>query len=147
MIVFAVDPGEHAGWALCNDGRVYSADAGDPPLLKGGVHAVVIERPVIYPGGEARANDQITLALNAGRWIERYHKHGNIYCVPARKWKGSINKTAHHAQVAAALAPDNVALWKSLKTHDARDAFALALWAHKMLTASSVSLLQYQVKV
>lgn len=143
--IFAVDPGEHAGWALAHEGKVQNAGAGNPPLLRAKVDAIVIERPFIYPGGEARANDQITLALNAGRWIERYKDNGPIYCVPARNWKGSINKKAHHAQVRASL--EDRALWDSLTTHDARDAFALAQWAAKTLAASSVALLRYRVSV
>ena len=146
MIILAIDPGEHAGWAWIQSGIVFNAGAGDPAGFGGTITAVVIERPVIYPGGEARANDQITLALNAGRWIERFCNAGPVYLVPARKWKGTLNKKAHHAQVEAALTPDNMRIWSTLKTHDARDAFALALWSHKMLAASPVCLLQYQIK-
>jgi hypothetical protein len=146
LIVFAIDPGEHAGWAVAHNTIVLKAGAGDPPHLTCHVDAIVIERPVVYPGGEARANDQITLALNAGRWIERYANNGPVYCVPARNWKGSINKKAHHAQIRKTLQGAELTLWDSLSTHDARDAFALVLWAAKSLHSAPTALLMHRIK-
>lgn len=138
MNVFAIDPGAHAGWAIGSVAHgVHAADAGNPPPLRAHVDAIVIERPVIRPGVDG--NSILTLAINVGRWVERYKDWGPLYLVPPSSWKAG-SKTVHHAAVRKTLNTRELLVWDALKTHDARDAMALCHWALKLLRVAPPAL-------
>lgn len=143
-ILLAVDPGESPGLCVVARGEVHFAGQ-DPDAARAVIVALpgaarvitLIEKPVIRPGGKSRPNDQITLALAGGclalracPWAER------VEGVEPVRWKGSLKKEVHHAQIRKVLArgvgsPLGLSwlrAWDLAPVHDVRDAIALAHW-------------------
>lgn len=120
-MLLAIDPGADSGWAVYNTrGSVLEACglAGAArtrtKLPLEGVTRVLIERPMIYPGGrqEARPRDVITLALRAGERGGAVRAATGVepeYVEP-RPWKGTIAKDTCHARIWARLSPDERAI-------------------------------------
>lgn len=102
--ILAIDPGSDMGWALFDEGRLISCGVGTPDGAALHIGRVVLERPMIYPGGRQRARprDVITLALRAGEAAGLYARRYGVepeYFEPD-VWKGgSIAKEAHHPRV------------------------------------------------
>jgi hypothetical protein len=101
---------------------------------------VVIERPMIYPGGrqKARPADIIALAVRAGEWggkVAAFTGSVPEYVEPAR-WKGQVPKDIHHARILAKLSPEEQAVLTSAgngvapsKRHNIVDAVGIGLFA------------------
>lgn len=91
-MILAIDPGLATGWALLDaDGKLLDAGLGDP-ISRRGVR-VIIEKPQIYRGRASKGdpNDLITLAIQVGRYTERFLAHGcEVEHVLPHDWKGSI---------------------------------------------------------
>ena len=94
MTHLAIDPGKHTGWAVIGDaGELVACGLGDPPLDFGGAR-VWIERPQVYRGRASKGdpNDLITLAIQVGRYEERFAARGcQVDTVLPHTWKGSID--------------------------------------------------------
>lgn len=92
---------------------------------------IVIERPQIYTGAEAKGdpNDLLDLAFVAG-----YFRAHRSY-LPA-EWKGQVPKEIHHKRLSEYFAEsgdvDGFDVWKRIsklkKDHDLRDAVGLGLF-------------------
>ncbi len=112
--VLAIDPGEHAGWAIYEQGRLAGCGlirnmAYPYPVVPPGTH-VIVERPQVYPRSVSKAdpNDMIELAIKAGEFQGYYRLYGCL--IPAlrihpRMWKGQVPKDVHNASVLAGLWP------------------------------------------
>lgn len=112
MSVLAIDPGTDTGYALFDsNGRLYACGLGDPRSNEKHVvrnlTRVVIERPMVYPGGrqQAKPEDIIKLALKAGEWAGVYRQWADIEFVAPFQWKGSVPKSIHHERIKAKLSP------------------------------------------
>lgn len=94
-MLLAIDPGADSGWAIFFGGMLVSCGLGQEPnpAPKTGFPLVVIEHPVIYPGGKTRnPNDVLKCAVSAGEWAGRYRRDGGeIRYVLPRDWKGTID--------------------------------------------------------
>lgn len=131
----AIDPGEDTGWALYDLGVLIACGLGDPRPSNPLPIEVLIERPEIRPGGRARPNDIITLALNAGEWAGRYRSEiTKVSYVTPVGWKGSVPKTKHHPRILARLTfGETLVLTRSFelvagsKEHNIVDAVGLGL--------------------
>ena len=130
-MIVAVDPGLHPGWAAFHAGRLVAA--GDSvesfaracPIL---ISVGLVEVPHAY----ARAREKnpqaiITLAVDAGRWIERLSRLGPVEQVWPRTWKGTAPKDVVQRRILARLDADEHALLAGLRG-DAIDATGLGLW-------------------
>lgn len=141
MTILAIDPGADAGWALFDvapAGRLIGCGLGAPASSK--VDRVIVERPMIYPGGrqKARPADVIKLATRAGEAGGMYARIWGIepeYVEP-HAWKGSVDKNIHHARVWAKLTPDEQAIVSAAargvavgKRHNILDAVGIGLFA------------------
>lgn len=105
-MLLSIDPGTVSGWALFADP---DQNSGQGRLLSTGlcldhipqqVTRVVIERPVIYPGGRTKnPNDVLLVAVAAGEWggLARARGIPYEYVEPAR-WKGQVDKDIQHAR-------------------------------------------------
>jgi hypothetical protein len=145
--IVAIDPGICSGWATgiaaAEGTTTYSlgvltgcgvCTVRDLNLPWGSSipRVLVLELPQIYPGPQkADPNDQITLAINHGRWLQRVWGH-DIRTPHPKEWKGSVPKNIHQPRILAALTPEERALIPDLpktKLHNAIDAVGLFLWA------------------
>lgn len=91
MRVLAIDPGRDTGWALLDaEGGLVRCGLGMPPEFVG---RVLVERPQVYQGRASKGdpNDLITLAIQVGRYTERYERTGCVveHVLP-HDWKGSL---------------------------------------------------------
>lgn len=95
LFVLAIDPGAHPGFALFDDEDNELSECGNV-LINAYINEarVVYEKPFIYPHSKADPNTIITLAVTAGRLIERCSVcHPIIVAYAPRDWKGQIPKT------------------------------------------------------
>lgn len=94
-MLLAIDPGADSGWAIFFGGMLIACGLGHEPspAPPTGFPQVIIEHPVIYPGGRTRdPNSIVKLAVDAGEWAGRYRSKGaNIRFVLPRDWKGTID--------------------------------------------------------
>ncbi len=106
MSHLAIDPGKHTGWSVIgDDGQLLACGLGEPPL-DAGVPRVWIERPQIYRGRAMKGdpNDLITLAIQVGRYAERFASRGcQVDTVLPHDWKGSIDPDVCCRRIHAAL--------------------------------------------
>ncbi len=108
MTLLAIDPGADAGWARFDTaGQLAACGLGAPG--PGSTSRVIVERPMIYPGGrqKARPADVIKLATRAGEAAGQYARAVGVepeYVEP-HAWKGSVDKNIHHARIWAKLTP------------------------------------------
>ncbi len=113
-MLLAIDPGTDTGWSLfCLDGRLYACGLGDPREtvrrdLLCAVTRIIVEKPRINPGGRARPNDMITLAVKAGRWCGLFEA-AEATLVEPWAWKGNLSKDECAARVRARLFPTELA--------------------------------------
>lgn len=107
MSLLAVDPGRDTGWARLDvSGVLIDCGLGDPPRSDG--CKVVIERPQVYRGRSSKGdpNDLITLAIQVGRYTERFATQGsNVEHILPHAWKGTVDADVLCRRVVAALAP------------------------------------------
>lgn len=100
----AIDPGRDTGWALLDtSGILVQCGLGVPPAFIG---QVIIERPQIYRGRASKGdpNDLITLAIQVGRYTERYDvPGGSVEHVLPHDWKGSVDPEVLCRRVVASL--------------------------------------------
>lgn len=141
-ILLAVDPGADAGWAFFDDGRLIGCGLGTPRQDR--PDRVVIEKPMIYPGGrqEVPPNDLITLAVRAGEVGGAFRALGAVvdYVLP-RTWKnGPIPKDVMHKRILRRLDDAERALidvagrgMAPSKRHNMLDAVGIGLWGLRRL--------------
>lgn len=106
-MLLAIDPGNDSGWALFFGGMLIACGlGGEPTPLAPKIDLLVVEHPVIYPGGKTRSpNDIVKLAVNAGEWMGRFKGRAtNTRYVEPRDWKGTIDGDLCNARVMARLA-------------------------------------------
>lgn len=142
--LLAIDPGQRTGWAFF---ALLSAPAG-LRLLEAGVNRpierawpmmkvdhktiVVIEKPVIYPGSQARPADIMKLRGVAAQYEERFHMAGKVQLVEPRAWKGTIDGDIFLRRIEAAMTEYEQAVLAAYKggyRHNAVDAIGLGKWA------------------
>lgn len=101
--MIAIDPGISAGWAVYDDKTKQLVACGlfggddevmgfDLKLLT----RVVYEKPFVYPRSPVNPNNLITLAVRAGRLVERmasFYPASSIKEYLPRDWKGQLPKT------------------------------------------------------
>lgn len=94
--MIAIDPGENPGFAVFDDESKELVECGvEIPEEHLGQHEhIVCERPMIYPRSPADPNRIISLAITAGRLVQRAcgENSGVTWYLP-REWKGQIRKT------------------------------------------------------
>lgn len=129
-MLLAIDPGKKPGWATFDDRAMLldcSSDMRDAPWQRFDV--LVIERPEVYRDSKADPNNIVTLALNAGRWIERALMRGcSVFAPLPKQWKGQVPKEIHNQRTLAALSPSEERLLRSSVTSDMLDAVGLGKW-------------------
>lgn len=150
MIVVALDPGRDAGVALfvggrlvgarLLDGRSPAAGLTDLGLLVGDAE-VIVELPVLYPGGRSRApgGDLLTLAYRAGRLVQAVvgalgPREVKVVEIQPQAWKAQVVPEILEPRICAHLDPDEEALvrasvgFEESKTHNVLDAAGIGLW-------------------
>lgn len=143
MRFLGIDPGISTGWCVLDEtGTIISCQAGNPPMVMlGKIDEVIIERPQVYQRRASKGdpNDLITLAIQVGRYTERFEARGAIvsHVLPSI-WKGQTDKDVCHAQWWPSFSPREQAMikdrGKSLSEKarsDLLDAVCLAKWAFK----------------
>lgn len=143
MRFLAIDPGISTGWCVLDEtGTIVSCHSGNPPLVMlGKIDEVVIERPQVYVRRNSKSdpNDLITLAIQVGRYTERFETRGaRVFHVLPSLWKGQTTKDVCHAQWWPGFDAREQAMIKqrgqalSEKARgDMLDAICLAKWAFK----------------
>lgn len=148
--ILAIDPGAKPGFALVQASQIPGGPAwslnfatNSPQAAREAVHAVgrapalavVMETPVIRPGGKSRPNDIVRLALTAGG-LARFvvPPEIRVACVEPTTWKGAVKKEIHQSRVRARIeagyfanARMSLEIWDHVNT-DVRDAIAIAIW-------------------
>lgn len=144
-MLLAIDPGADSGWAIFFQGVLVSCGLGDDPKpLPDRLELLVVERPVIYPGGRTRnPNDQITLALSAGEWLGRFRARSReVQLIEPRAWKGTIDGDVCNARVFGRLdageqmvVDDAIRAQKvpARKRHNVLDAVGIGLFVSRRL--------------
>ncbi len=137
MILVAIDPGIHTGWARFSHGRLSSCGLGTPPIAGPALAAatdVVIEKPEYRKFEKVNPNDLITLAIRVGKHAARAEAEGiSVTYAKPSEWKGSVPKAIHGPRILAALSPeekdlfDRIECAKSLR-HNVVDAIGLGIW-------------------
>lgn len=139
-MLLAIDPGANTGWAVFDSARRLKAcGLGDPPagLVTdvGVIDQVVIEHPVIYPGGRTRdPNSIVKLAINAGIHAGRFKGRAAIRWVKPRDWKGTVDAEICIRRVLVRLAPEETLILEragvcASKRHNVIDAIGLGLFS------------------
>lgn len=141
-MLLAIDPGADSGWALFENSTLRKAGLGAPALIKNApLEKVVVERPMIYPGGrqKARPRDVITLALKAGEVAGAWRSATgcDITYHEPDEWKGgAISKDMHQPRIWAALRDEEQEILSQAckgkaagKRHNIIDAVGIGLYA------------------
>lgn len=147
MTILAIDPGRDTGWCLMNEDRqLLDAGLGEPPLAFV-VDRVFIERPQIYPRSKGDPNDLITLAIQVGRYKERFAARGcAVEEILPHAWKGTVDPDILCRRVWASLDAFEKGLLESVlrplarkpldistltdgRRHNVIDAVGLAKWS------------------
>jgi len=145
-MILAIDPGLATGWAVIGeDGKLRKCGLGDPPLEFNG-HRVLVERPQIYRGRTSKAdpNDLITLAIQVGRYKERFMSRGcSVEEVIPHTWKGNVDPDILCNRIVASLSSEERALLDTSllsvakgKQHNVIDAVGLGKWSVKRTRAA-----------
>ncbi len=117
--LITIDPGEHTGFAAWDKGRLIGALLCAPNASVFQARRVVIEIPLYSDQTIGkRPQDLITLAVRAGRWIERAAGPGAdvVELFPAQ-WKGGVPKKIHNERVLAKLTPAELNLFRAFMRH------------------------------
>ncbi len=138
-MLLAIDPGADTGWARFDVATCRLEGCGLGAAAPGPTSRVIVERPMIYPGGrqKARPADVIKLATRAGEAAGLYARTAGIepeYVEP-HAWKGSVDKNISHARIWAKLTPAEQAIVSDAargvapsKRHNILDAVGIGLW-------------------
>ncbi len=106
---------------------------------------LVIEVPQIYPGGgKGDPNDLITLAIQVGRYTERYASRGrSVEHILPHTWKGTVDADILCRRVMASLPSAERALLEAkleafaeCKRHNVIDAVGIAKWSLRRARAA-----------
>jgi hypothetical protein len=144
----AIDPGRDTGWAIVDSfGELLMCGLGAPPADPVGVERVIIERPQVYRGRSSKGdpNDLITLAIQVGRYLERYSTRSTEEVLP-RAWKGTMDPDILCERVVDSLLPREYDILSPIleplarkpltrefltagKRHNVIDAVGLAKWS------------------
>ncbi len=102
----SIDPGISTGYAWWNSKTRQLEKCGAAPDYKATqqVDSLIIEVPKIYTARMMKGdpNNIVTLALQVGRYIERFGTNG-LHTVYPNEWKGTQTKGAHHPKIFMAL--------------------------------------------
>jgi hypothetical protein len=93
-VILAIDPGVDSGWAIFFQGMLVACGLGGAPKpLPERFDLLIVEHPVVYPGGRTKdPNAIVKLAINAGMWMGRYESRAsNTQFIFPRDWKGTID--------------------------------------------------------
>jgi hypothetical protein len=160
----AIDPGLDTGWAIVDErGVLIRCGLGDPPVfhLPRVVAKVIIERPQVYAGRMSKGdpNDLITLAIQVGRYTERFQHLACEHVLP-RSWKGTVDADVLCRRVYAVLSEAERAILDPVlvplarapfctenltkgKRHNVIDAVGLGRWSASQRLAARFSLASY----
>lgn len=139
-VLLAIDPGADAGWAVFGEDKKLESCGLNEGAMRTGTSRVVIERPMIYPGGrqKARPADIIKLACRAGEWGGETRAFFGVepeYVEPAT-WKGQLSKEICHARIWDRLDANERAIVAKAgesmapsKRHNMLDAVGIGLYA------------------
>lgn len=131
--ILAIDPGNTSGWAVGYQGQLVACGVARAPKWEmpdwvgQRLSMLVIERPQVYPGDTEKAASLITLAMTAGRFLERFPAPVVLTPHP-REWKGSVPKGIHNRRVLGALTLAETRLITT-PDHNMVDAIGLLKWA------------------
>lgn len=104
----AIDPGIDTGWAVfTSSGELTGCGVGVPPMDTVFTQ-VVIECPQVYSARHSKGdpNDLITLAVQVGRYVERYRSKGyDVRLTRPHDWKGNVPKDVQHRRMMKTLTP------------------------------------------
>jgi len=104
--LLAIDPGNDQGWAVYSAGVLCACGLGDVPVDYSRPRALVVEIPDRVNAGVPLASI-ITLALSAGRQLERYGSRvpeEMVFTPFPCQWKGNADKETTEALVWSSLA-------------------------------------------
>lgn len=140
-MLLAIDPGVSAGWAIYFGDMLVACGLGDQPAPapREGFVEVIVEHPVIYPGGKTRnPNDIVKLAVGAGEW-RRFKAGGKpVRYVEPRAWKGTIDGDTCNKRTLERLKDDELQVYEDAvrtqriapsKRHNVLDAIGIGLFA------------------
>lgn len=136
MLILAIDPGNVSGWAMSHAGAMVGCGVAKAPtwaiseIGNWEFDLLVVERPQVYPDDREKANNLITLAMTAGRFLERYRAKRVLTPHP-REWKGSVPKPIHNRRTIAKLTQRESGMLPGAPDHNMLDAIGLLLWAIK----------------
>lgn len=136
----AIDPGEHAGWAIMSESlKLTACGINKPPRrpFKVVFYEMQEPRPSDSP---AKKKNILTLCVTTGKLVGPFEELGSqlAFATPSG-WKGQIPKHIHHPAILHALTPQEqdvvarcgngiAASW----IEDMMDAVGLACYARKM---------------
>lgn len=107
-MLLAIDPGTDTGWSLFDARTLIACGLGDPRdngfVRAGKITRLVVEKPRINPGGKARPNDMITLAVKTGWWTGVFAA-AEATLVEPWEWKGNLKKEISCERTWARLSP------------------------------------------
>jgi hypothetical protein len=127
--VLAIDPGSHSGLALFERGVLVLAEWSlEPHEVARKLDALVIEIPQHYPQNPVPPQNLITLAVNAGQWIQA-NPAAKVVRIFPRQWKAQAQKTATRHRLGRILkdGEKRAVGFDSLK-HDTVDAIGIGCW-------------------
>ncbi len=100
-----IDPGQDAGLAWFQDGQLIGCSLNVAPWFGWRFDRLVVEIPNANEkrkGKNTNPQSLISLAITAGRWIERV-QHATLHTQFAAEWKAGVPKEQHNGRVLAAL--------------------------------------------
>ena len=134
--LLAIDPGQTAGWAEFEDGKLERAGAGTKKFVLdfgSWVENVVIEKPCWYGrDNKVDVNDLIDLAIFVGEVKQKYRQSVVELVMPVT-WKGTVPKKIHNQRVIDVLSEKERALLPFRPRakdydHNMLDAVGIGLW-------------------
>ncbi len=139
MIVLAIDPGAHMGWAVVEGSFLIVCGLGLKSLVSFDCAAKqgIVEIPQ-YRGASQKApvDDIIKLAYRAGLAVGAVGIPFET-CTPSQ-WKGSVPKKIHNARVLASLSEASLRVYRSCTKdispslrNNVTDAVGLGVWYSK----------------
>ncbi len=113
LMLLAIDPGTHSGWALFDCLRLTACGLGGESLRRvpslEGLTDVLIECPRLRPFGEKNPNSILLVARNAGEWSGRLEAEGvEVRYLLPNDWKGSVKKEISHRRILEKLTLDEI---------------------------------------
>lgn len=135
-LLLAIDPGNCTGFAWFRGDELLECGVTtvDAPTMSLRPDRLVVELPQVYDAAHSKGdpNDLIGVAVQVGRWVERYRGLESIRLVKPATWKGQVPKEIHHGRILRKLALREQGVMPSLpktKAHNMLDAVGLGMWA------------------